>query len=312
MAETDRRSASAPGSLMLLGEHAVLDGHPAVVAAINQRITVHVSRRADRDVGIVSGLGVFEGSLDALSRDPRFRFVHASLNRFWPNLDTGILVEIESPLSATKGFGTSAAVTVALMSALRSLAAITLPHREQLQEALSVIHAVQGRGSGADAAASLLGGIVEHRTAPLAARVLNRDPLALTAVYCGYKTPTPEVIRLVQERFAERPADKAALFQAMGALASEGAKAFADKDLAAAGACMRQSQTILDALGLSTPELADILRLLEQSSAIDGAKISGSGLGDCAVGLGHTAGGVNGFETYHLEVDPKGCRDETA
>lgn len=312
MAGTDRRSASAPGSLMLLGEHAVLEGHPAVVAAINQRITVHVSRRKDRHIAIVSGLGSFEGSLEALSQDLRFRFVHASLNRLWPNLATGVSVEIESPMSATKGFGTSAAVTVACMSALRSLAAITLPVQEQLHDAVAVIHAVQGRGSGADAAASLLGGIVEHRTDPLAAHVLNRDPLALTAVYCGYKTPTPEVIRLVQERFAERPTEKAALFEKMGAMARDGAKAFADKDLAAAGACMRQGQRILEALGLSTPELADILRLLELSPAIDGAKISGSGLGDCAVGLGHTAGGVNGYETFHLRVDPKGCRDEAA
>ena len=50
-------TTSAPGSLMLLGEHAVLEGSRALVCAINRRITVELRVRSDRVVKIVSELG---------------------------------------------------------------------------------------------------------------------------------------------------------------------------------------------------------------------------------------------------------------
>ena len=51
--------ASAPGSLMLMGEHAVLHGKKALVCAIDQRISVSLTPREDARISIVSALGEY-------------------------------------------------------------------------------------------------------------------------------------------------------------------------------------------------------------------------------------------------------------
>lgn len=56
--------ASAPGSLMLMGEHAVLYGHKALVFAINKRISATLSSISKPLISIRSQLGNYEISFD--------------------------------------------------------------------------------------------------------------------------------------------------------------------------------------------------------------------------------------------------------
>ena len=60
---------------MLMGEHAVLHGQPALVCAISKRMKVELVPRQDRDVLLHSALGEHETSLDELSPNESFRFV---------------------------------------------------------------------------------------------------------------------------------------------------------------------------------------------------------------------------------------------
>ena len=49
---------------------------------------------------------------------------------------------------------------------------------------------------------------------------------------------------------------------------------------------MDQQQGIMHALGVSTPLLDNLVNRLKKAEKIHGAKISGSGLGDCVIGIG--------------------------
>jgi mevalonate kinase len=49
---------------------------------------------------------------------------------------------------------------------------------------------------------------------------------------------------------------------------------------------MTRQQEYMDALGVNTDEMKSILRLLHDTSGISGAKISGSGMGDCVIAMG--------------------------
>ena len=40
-------TVSAPGKLMLFGEHAVVYGYPCIVTAVDQRITMEIESRED-------------------------------------------------------------------------------------------------------------------------------------------------------------------------------------------------------------------------------------------------------------------------
>ena len=114
-------TASAPGSLMLLGEHAVLHGRRALVSSVHQRLSVTLSVRADRMVGIHSALGTHQTPLDELAPHPKFRFVLAALATTTPRLERGLDLHIASEFSDQIGFGSSAAVTVATVAVLQGI-----------------------------------------------------------------------------------------------------------------------------------------------------------------------------------------------
>lgn len=277
-------AASAPGSLMLLGEHAVLHGHRALVMAVDRRLRVALTPRADNRLTIESALGRHETELPTLAPHPNFRFILHALGRVAEKLPSGCDLQVDSSFSHEIGYGSSAAVTVATVAILRRFAALDETVETIRDDAIAVIRAVQGRGSGADAAASAHGGVVAYRAEPRQARVLPAR-LRLLAMYCGYKTPTPEVIRRVEESWRNRPDALAHMYRRIDACAGAGIDALDRQDFPAFGAALNQGQALMAELGVSTPELDAIIARLRADPAILGAKISGSGLGDCAIGL---------------------------
>jgi mevalonate kinase len=295
-------SASAPGSLMLLGEHAVLHGYPCLVAAIDRRVRVELTPRRDGELTIQSALGFLSARRDAHPENPSFRFVLGALRHLPAAYADGLDIHISADMPPTIGFGTSAAVTVAMVAALTGSSDKSFI----LQNARAIIQNVQGRGSGADVAASTYGGVVHYRMNDTAATVISTSPHPVTAIYCGYKTPTPEVIARVDALWKDKPAERDALYTRMGELAAGGiAEGFVQR--------LIEGQSLMQQLGVSTPELDQCVELLRNDPGIGGAKISGSGLGDCAIGWGDIRQDVrlpDSFEIYRLKIDPSGVRFE--
>jgi mevalonate kinase len=287
---------------MLLGEHAVLRGHACLVTAINRRVTVAVSTRDDGMVHITSALGSFSTPRHEISEHPSFRFVLACLAHLPQAFASGCDIEIHADMPATIGFGTSAAVTVAMLAALSG----ETDKARLMREARAIIQQVQGRGSGADVAASVYGGVVHYRMQDGAAELVSQEPHPVAALYCGYKTPTPEVIARVDEHWRDDPQGRDAIFTRMGELAGQGIDHnFGDR--------LNEGQTLMTRLGVSTPELDQCVEILRASPGIRGAKISGSGLGDCAIGWGELSDNIalpETFSAYKLNVEPTGVRFE--
>jgi mevalonate kinase len=284
--------ASAPGSLMLLGEHAVLHGRRALVCAINQRITVEIFQCLEKVVRIHSNLGNYEAPIDKLTDHPDFRFVVDAVKQY--PLEQGIELQIESEFSSDIGFGSSAAVTVATHAALMG----DIKNRMELfKRSLATIHRVQGRGSGADVAASVFGGVVAYRAEPLEIHPMP-ESFPLTAVYSGAKMKTVDVIRYVEERRALNPAYYEKIFDRMDACVGE-----VIEDFPRLGPMLNLNQKLMEEMGLCNAALAEIICLFGEQNLP--AKISGSGLGDCAIGLGKVPT-IGNFSTYALQVEPQG------
>jgi mevalonate kinase len=319
--------ASAPGSLMLLGEHAVLHGRRALVCAINKRITVLLSQINKPVLRIVSDLGTYEAPLGELTDHPDFRFVLDAVKQY--PLEQGIELKIESEFSSDIGFGSSAAVTVATHAALMksgSFGELAPPGRapsptepfqmELFKRSLATIHRVQGRGSGADVAASVFGGVVAYRAEPLEIKPLKQT-FPLTAVYSGSKMKTAEVIALVELARAANPEKYERIFDGMDAsvgevLSSFGGTAASPSAGTEAGAPPLQvlgemlvcNQKLMEEMGLCNAALAEIIESFQALGTP--AKISGSGLGDCAIGLGRFP--LSGkFPAYFLQVFGQGA-----
>lgn len=294
--------ASAPGSAMLFGEHAVLRGGVAIVSAIDCPLSVRLIPRDDTTIAVRSFLGSVTTTCRDCSFGPQFRFVEGAFRQY--PLEHGFSVEITSAIDPTVGLASSAAVTVALLAALRQHVVGSVDRQMLLQEACQVIRSVQGHGSGADAASIVYGGVIAYRMDPIEVTPLVPE-VPLVLLYSGNKTPTPEVIRRVNECESAFPDLYKTLFLAIDRVTDRAVQAFLRGRFDQVGSLMTQANGLMEALGVGTPELSRLCWALRGRPTIYGAKISGSGLGDAVVGLGTMEADCGG-RRLPSTVSPKG------
>lgn len=277
--------ASAPGSLMLLGEYAVLYGKQALVCAVDKRVNVLLSPRLDQRIEIRSALGTYVTDVSDLRIERPFHFVLGAIKQCQSRLKTGFDLDIVSEFSDMIGLGSSAAVTTATLAALLTWLSVKITPLDLVRHGRQVIRAMQGAGSGADVAASVYGGMVGYQAQPLLAeRFAVTHPL--TAIYAGFKTPTVDAIKQVQKAFSTRPQLLRGITNNIGLCAQEGIQYVRKADWVKLGEIMSVQQGFMESLGVSMPILRNIMEGLRSQPDVLGVKISGAGLGDCVVALG--------------------------
>jgi phosphomevalonate kinase len=293
--------ASAPGKLVLFGEYAVLEGAPALVAAIDRRATVELTRPASawsvggRPLG-GPGLEVVEAVL-GLAHDAAPAEIR---------IDTAAFV---GPAGGKLGFGSSAAVAVALYGALRGATA-------QLEAAFAAIEpahrrAQGGVGSGVDVAASLWGGVLSYRRGKAPERVSLPAGVRLLAIDSGKSARTSDLVAAVA---------RAAPVREMARLAdlAERGRSVLD-DTAALFDLVEQFHEAMAALGRAAgvPIVSDEHAAIERAVRRAGGayKPSGAGGGDVGVAFVDSEDAAQavreavtaaGFRALGISVDPAG------
>lgn len=288
--------SSAPANVMLMGEHSVVYGQPALVASLAPRIQIEWTPRDDRQLEIISELAYFTTPLDQIDDHPKLRFVLAALKAFAPKLSQGWTLRIHSEFPDDWGLGSSAAVLAACLVGLERICQLELNNWARFELGHRCILDVQGRGSGADLAASLTGGLVLFDPTK---QCIQSIPVSLDIclVYSGYKTPTSQVLAQVAENWADRPEALQALYQEMGDTTRSAYQALIKAHSAQEPSFYQQVehyQQLMSELGVSDTTLDDILAQLR--ARLPAAKISGSGLGDCVIGFGH----INALPPYKI------------
>ena len=290
--------SEAPANTMILGEHSVVYGYPALACALDQFIHIRWQQRQDNLIQIVSALANHETNINQLEAHPQLTFVMQALQAFKDKLSFGLTIEIESDFSSTIGLGSSAAVLAAMLSGLNQITTQQLSTLELFEIGHEIILKIQGRGSGTDLAASLAGGVIyfkpksEQQLRPSIEKCDISFPLCL--IYAGYKTPTAEVLKQVAEQWQNRPDQLATIYQQMGSTTDSAFKklqaylsdAASQQHLATFYSAFDHYQILMDQLGVSDETLEKLISNLNSCSSIRAAKISGSGLGDCVLGIG--------------------------
>ena len=273
---------------MLLGEHAVLKGHLALVCAVDRHMSVSLTSRNDEIIEIHSPrLGELKSSIHDFKIDSNFKFVTTAIQKIKTQINTGFNLEINANFSHQAGLGSSAAVTAGTVTALDRWLNAGKPFDLEtvFLQARDVVQTVQGLGSGADVAASVFGGTLIYRTNPLLIEKLPHDP-PLTAVYSGHKKPTVEVVRWLENHAQENPELVNALFEKINQSCMKAKDSIEQADWLELGKILSQNQLYMQELGLSTPLLNKLNLELCRYPEISGSKISGSGMGDCIIGIG--------------------------
>jgi mevalonate kinase len=157
---------SAPGKLLLFGEHAVIYGQPCIVTAVAQRMSATVTLTNDDmftldapDVNIHS----YTKPMDQLGSGDiphGARFAEHAIRLFTSKIFTikGVRIKMESEFTSTVGFGSSSASTACILGALHYLLYKKIDRSVIFSLAYQTVLAVQKAGSGADLAAAIFGG----------------------------------------------------------------------------------------------------------------------------------------------------------
>jgi mevalonate kinase len=270
-------------------------------------MTVTATPRTDGNVVIESQLGSAREPIANVQPTGPFCFANAVLGPLASALPGGVTLAIESSFSDQVGLGSSAAVTVAVTAAAQTLAGMETKPEDLHCDCLKAVHVVQGLGSGADLAASIFGGLVMYRVEPRTFVPLHNFP-EIVLVYSGSKMPTPEVVRIVDQHRAKEPIRFEQIFDAMDQDIDSARTAIETEDWDLLGTILSSNQRYMEQIGLSNQAIDEIIGLLSNEPGITGAKISGSGLGDCVLGIGHAELRDGPYEVIPVQISPEGVR----
>lgn len=280
--------ASAPGTIMFFGEHAVLRNKLAIAGATNQRLKIRLTPRKDKHITINSSLGNYKTTLDTLEGEKPFHFILQTIMHCKDKLMHGFDLKVTSQFSHAVGLGSSAAVVAATLCTLHQWLGLALDKNDLFIAARNIIQKTQGHGSGADVAASIYGGLITYRMDPLLIEKLDHLP-EVDLVYTGYKTSTSEVIDAVNTRVNRKPERYAELFSVMSTCTAKAIQAINAQDWPLLAQLMQEHHLYQAALGTSDKMIDKLISAAKEDKNILAAKISGSGLGDCIVTLGNVS-----------------------
>lgn len=301
---------TVPGSIMLMGEHSVLFGEKALACAVDKYIRIELQPTSDRMVTIDSALAQYQGDMDDLPWNSDLSFVLTAINHFVGVLPGGFKLKIVSEFSHKVGLGSSAAVTAGTVAVLSAYAERSLEPGVLFEAALDVVHQVQdGRGSGTDLVASIFGSIVSYNVSPRQITPLSGLP-NIALYFAGYKTTTPDVLKQVECLSEANPAIYKQIYHLMGQVTDAAEVAITQQDWQNLGRLMNNYQGLMDALGVSDKTISEMVYQLRESTHVIGAKISGSGLGDCVLTLGDDPSLVIAYEKIPVAVSEQGVSIE--
>ncbi len=288
---------SAPGKLMLLGEHAVVHRRACLVTAMDARLhmtltpatpgdlttTIHAP-----DVGVeYAQRHVAELFAGQEALEPGTRFIESALAVFRDHfgLPCGMRIVTRNDFATTKGLGSSSATVACTLFGLSRLFEIDLSPRTLFDLGLEAVLAVQRTGSGFDLAAAIYGGTLYYENVePRALEPLYSPTLPLIVAYSGVKADTSAYVQRVTQRLETWPAAMNGIFDTMHQLVRDGRAALLAGDWARLGELMDMQHGLVHAIGVDTPETAALVFAARQAGAY-GAKLSGAGGGDCIIAL---------------------------
>lgn len=265
---------SAPGKLMLLGEHAVVYRYPCIVTAVDKRLYVEAEIIDKKEDEIVT------------PQVKESRFVLETLAHFREKfkINNHIKITTNGDFSHNVGLGSSSAVTVATFSALSTLFNLKLSKKEIFNLSYAVTLNIQGIGSGFDIAAATYGGTLYFVTGGKTIEYLMIESIPLVVGYSGVKADTPFYVRKVAEGFKRRQSEMNEIFNKIKILVNEAKKNLGERNYYLLGKQMTENHKLLQNLGVSTDKLDKMVDAAIVAGAY-GAKLSGAGGGDCMVAL---------------------------
>ncbi|HEL1748459.1 mevalonate kinase [Streptococcus suis] len=276
----------ANGKIILMGEHAVVYGQPAIAmpfSAVEITAQVRVQGQA-----LSVACDFYEGLVHKMPKiwESLKHAIRFSLYRIGAPTDPAIHIEISSTIPAERGMGSSAAVAVAVARALFAYYEKELTDSELWDIVQSSEKIAHGNPSGVDAATTSGKSpvfFIKHQSIePLELKLQAYLVVADT----GVTGNTLEAISDVADLLEKKP-EAIKLVEELGNLTRQAKEDLATDQAELLGSRMNQAHALLQKLGVSDPSLDKLVSLAQENGAL-GAKLTGGGRGGCMIALVRT------------------------
>jgi mevalonate kinase len=301
-------TSSAPGKIILFGEHAVVYGRPALAVPVTQvhaEVEVLDSDSAGiwlhaPDIHLHAELNTLPSDhplasvihnflfLSRLSPSPTGRGARGE-GRF-PNLN----ITITSTIPVASGLGSGAAVTVALVRALSSHLNFPMTDEQVNAFAYEIEKLHHGTPSGIDNTVVTYARpvyFIKNPPSPGRRGIGGEvetfkvgQPFTIVIGNTGIPAPTKESVGDVRKLWEADKAKWERVFDEIGEIAKNARENIETGDWRLLGALMNQNHTLLQMLTVSSPELDTLVSAARQAGAL-GAKLSGGGRGGNMIAL---------------------------
>lgn len=268
------------GKVILLGEHGVVYGHPALAAPLSWGVTATALPAKTCRLEIT---GTVKG--------PGKRLLMSAFDRV--AVASGkpkVKIHLESDLPVSMGLGSSAAVSVACTRALFAAAGRNPSDAEVTRVAYQMETVFHGNPSGVDPACSAHRKLIHYWKSPRAAvgkvrEVSSPRPIKLLVALVGPRGSTASAVAQLRARLSRWRARYQRILDQIGQLADEGESAIKRGDLQTLGDAMNINQGLLNSMQLSSPPIESMVDRLRREGAL-GAKLTGAGgHGGAVIGL---------------------------
>ena len=271
----------ACGKAIVLGEHAVVYGVPAIAVGIERGASAIASEQVLGPSRLFVrgwGITVREGD-DGHDLSRAFSAVLAAARRDGA-LPRAVSVEVEAHLPPGGGLGCSAAIGVAIARSLEPRAS-----EAAIQElAMAWERVFHGNPSGVDAAVAARGGCVVFQRGAGLEPLRLRGPLYMCVGSSGTASSTKSMVESVARLRSRHPERVENAFERIRVLVQSGRHAFETYDRGLLGRLMDGNQAVLAELNVSSPEIDRMCSLAREAGAL-GAKLTGAGGGGSVIAL---------------------------
>jgi mevalonate kinase len=281
--------ATAPGKVIIFGEHAVVYGRPAIAVPVTQ-----VQAQAAIQAGTSgSGFRVIAADLgrdyllsEAGPDDPLARIVQLTLAHLGRPSPPDATLRVASTIPLGRGLGSGAAISTAIVRALAQFFDQSLPPAEISTLVYEVEKLYHGTPSGIDNTVIAFQQPVYFIKGEAIRRMRVGRPFHLVIGDTGLVSPTHKVVGDLRRRWQADPDNYEGYFDEIETVANQARVAIEQglPGLAALGKLMDENQELLESLGVSSPELDRLIKAARQAGAL-GAKLSGAGWGGNMIAL---------------------------
>jgi mevalonate kinase len=279
-------TANAPGKIILLGEHAVVYGRPAIAVPIpdvQATADVEDARRGAGCTIIASDLSRKVRLAEAAAEDPLAAIVRGTLGSLKvPEPDVTITVHSTIPIAS--GMGSGAAVSAAIARGLAKHLGHPFDNGTLSWLVFEVEKLYHATPSGIDNTVVAQGQPVFFVKDRLIQNFSIKSPLHILIADTGLPSPTKAVVQDVRTAWEADREHYDSLFKSIGQVVIMGRAAIETGESFALGALMDGNQWLLQQMGVSSPEINNLVQAARQAGAL-GAKLSGAGRGGNVIAL---------------------------